>query len=421
MVSTIASALRPAARIINADKHLRNIVTQTPLMYNANLSEKYSANIWLKREDLQVVRSYKIRGAYNKIHSLSREELDRGVVCASAGNHAQGVAFSCKLMKIRGTIFMPTPTPQQKVKQVKFFGREYVDIVSVGDTFDDAYNEALKFCQATNSVFVHPFDDEKVIEGQGTVGVEILEDAQENIDFLLIPIGGGGLIAGVGSYFRQLSPGTKLIGVEPLGAPAMREALLQGKVVTLDKIDKFVDGAAVQRVGNITFEICRELIDDVTLVPEGKVCTTILQLYNEDAIVVEPAGALSIAALDFHREEIRGKNVVCIVSGSNNDITRMEEMKERSLLYEGLKHYFIVNFPQRPGALREFVVNVLGQNDNIVHFEYTKKNNRDKGPALIGVEVNCREDYEQLIHRMNAANFVYELVNNRPDLFTILI
>ncbi len=421
MVSTIASALRPAARIINADKHLRNIVTQTPLMYNANLSEKYSANIWLKREDLQVVRSYKIRGAYNKIHSLSREELDRGVVCASAGNHAQGVAFSCKLMKIKGTIFMPTPTPQQKVKQVKFFGREYVDIISVGDTFDDAYNEAIKFCQATNSVFVHPFDDEKVIEGQGTVGVEILEDAQENIDFLFIPIGGGGLIAGVGSYFRQLSPGTKLIGVEPLGAPAMREALLQGKVVTLDKIDKFVDGAAVQRVGKLTFEICRELIDDVTLVPEGKVCTTILQLYNEDAIVVEPAGALSIAALDFHRQEIRGKNVVCIVSGSNNDITRMEEMKERSLLYEGLKHYFIVNFPQRPGALREFVVNVLGQNDNIVHFEYTKKNNRDKGPALIGVEVNSPEDYEHLIHRMDAANFVYELVNNRPDLFTILI
>jgi threonine dehydratase len=421
MVSTAPSALRPAARIINADKHLRNIVTQTPLMFNANLSEKYGANIWLKREDLQVVRSYKIRGAYNKIHSLSRDELDRGVVCASAGNHAQGVAFSCKLLKIKGTIFMPTPTPQQKVKQVKFFGRDYVDIVLVGDTFDDAYNEAIKFCQATNSVFVHPFDDEKVIEGQGTVGVEILEDAQDNIDFLFIPIGGGGLIAGVGSYFRQLSPATKLVGVEPTGAPAMRDALRQGQVVTLAKIDKFVDGAAVQRVGQITFDICRELIDDVTLVPEGKVCTTILQLYNEDAIVVEPAGALSIAALDFHREEIRGKNVVCIVSGSNNDITRMEEMKERSLLYEGLKHYFIINFPQRPGALREFVVNVLGPNDNIVHFEYTKKNNRDKGPALIGVEMNSREDYQALIGRMQVANFTYELVNDRPDLFTILI
>jgi len=415
------SALLPASRIMNADKLLRQVVVQTPLQYNVNLSEKYQANIWLKREDLQVVRSYKLRGAYNKISSLSREELDRGVVCASAGNHAQGVAFSCKLLKIKGTIFMPTPTPLQKVKQVKFFGREYVEIVLTGDTFDDAYKEAVKYCEEHNSVFIHPFDDEKVIAGQGTVGVEILEDSAENIDMLFVPIGGGGLIAGVGSYFKQLSPATQIIGVEPLGAPGMKVSLEKGEVVSLEKIDKFVDGAAVQRVGNITFEICKEVISEITLVPEGKVCSTILQLYNEDAIVVEPAGALSIAALDYHTDAIRGKNVVCIVSGSNNDITRMEEIKERSLLFEGLKHYFIISFPQRSGALREFVVNVLGPGDNIVHFEYTKKNNRERAPALLGIEFNYPTDCERLMQRMRERNINFEHLNERPELFSILI
>ncbi|WP_448520515.1 threonine ammonia-lyase IlvA [Rhodoflexus sp.] len=416
-----SSALLPASRIMNADKLLRQVVLQTPLQYNANLSEKYQANIWLKREDLQVVRSYKLRGAYNKISSLSREELDRGVVCASAGNHAQGVAFSCKLLKIKGTIFMPTPTPLQKVKQVKFFGREYVEIVLTGDTFDDAYKEAVKYCEEHNSVFIHPFNDEKVIAGQGTVGVEILEDAATDIDMLFVPIGGGGLIAGVGSYFKQLSPTTQIIGVEPLGAPGMKVSLERGEVVSLDKIDKFVDGAAVQRVGDITFEICKEVVSQITLVPEGKVCSTILQLYNEDAIVVEPAGALTIAALDYHREAIKGKNVVCIVSGSNNDITRMEEIKERSLLFEGLKHYFIISFPQRSGALREFVVNVLGPGDNIVHFEYTKKNNRERAPALLGIEFNHPSDYEALVKRMEERNISFEHLNERPELFSILI
>jgi threonine dehydratase len=316
---------------------------------------------------------------------------------------------------------MPNPTPQQKIKQVKMFGKSFVNVVLTGDTFDDAYNEAIKFCEENNSVFVHPFDDEKVIEGQGTVGVEILEDAREQIDYMFIPVGGGGLSAGVGAYFKQLSPETKIIGVEPEGAPAMLKALEFGEVVTLDKINKFVDGAAVKRVGNRTFEICRQILSGVTLVPEGKVCTTILQLYNEDAIVVEPAGALSIAALDFHKEEIKGKTVVCIVSGSNNDITRMEEIKERSMLYEGLKHYFIVNFPQRSGALREFLNDVLGPNDDITHFEYTKKNNRERGPALIGIEVNTKEDYESLLGRMNERKIVYQLINERPDLFSLLI
>ncbi|MCS6967890.1 MAG: threonine ammonia-lyase [Cytophagales bacterium] len=406
---------------MQADKLLRQVVQRTPLQFNANLSEKYQANIWLKREDLQVVRSYKLRGAYHKMCTLTREELNCGVVCASAGNHAQGVAFSCRLLKIKGTIFMPTPTPLQKIKQVKFFGREYVEIILVGDTFDDAYKESVKFCQQHNRVFIHPFDDEAVIAGQGTVGVEILEDSAENIDMLFVPIGGGGLVAGVGSYFKQLSPNTQIIGVEPQGAPAMKVALEQGKVISLDKIDKFVDGAAVQRVGDLTFEICKEVVSEITLVPEGKVCSTILQLYNEDAIVVEPAGALSIAALDYHKETIKGKNVVCIVSGSNNDITRMEEIKERSLLFEGLKHYFIISFPQRSGALREFVVNVLGPTDDIVHFEYTKKNNREQGPALLGIEFNHPSDYEKLVARMKERNITFEHLNERPELFSILI
>lgn len=421
-IATLTAVKLPsAANIINAHKDLKNVVIRTPLQFNHNLSEKYQAEIWLKREDLQVVRSYKLRGAYNKITSLKKEELERGVVCASAGNHAQGLAFCCNLLKIKGTIFMPNPTPQQKIKQVKMFGKSFVNVVLTGDTFDDAYNEAIKFCEENNSVFVHPFDDEKVIEGQGTVGVEILEDAREQIDYMFIPVGGGGLSAGVGAYFKQLSPETKIIGVEPEGAPAMLRALELGEVVTLDKINKFVDGAAVKRVGNRTFEICRQILSGVTLVPEGKVCTTILQLYNEDAIVVEPAGALSIAALDFHKEEIKGKTVVCIVSGSNNDITRMEEIKERSMLYEGLKHYFIINFPQRSGALREFLNDVLGPNDDITHFEYTKKNNRERGPALIGIEVNAKEDYESLLGRMSERKIVFQHINERPDLFSLLI
>ncbi|MCU0391100.1 MAG: threonine ammonia-lyase IlvA [Thermoflexibacter sp.] len=421
-VETLTKVKLPsAANIINAHKDLKNVVVRTPLQLNHNLSEKYQAEIWLKREDLQVVRSYKLRGAYNKITSLKKEELERGVVCASAGNHAQGLAFCCNLLKIKGTIFMPNPTPQQKIKQVKMFGKSFINVVLTGDTFDDAYNEAINFCDANNSVFVHPFDDEKVIEGQGTVGVEILEDAREQIDYMFIPIGGGGLSAGVGAYFKQLSPATKIIGVEPEGAPAMLKALELGEVVTLEKINKFVDGAAVKRVGNRTFDICKDILSGVTLVPEGKVCTTILQLYNEDAIVVEPAGALAISVLDFHKEEIKGKKVVCIVSGSNNDITRMEEIKERSLLYEGLKHYFIVNFPQRAGALREFLNDILGANDDITHFEYTKKNNRERGPALIGVEVNSREDYEALLGRMSERKIAFQLINERPDLFSLLI
>jgi threonine dehydratase len=316
---------------------------------------------------------------------------------------------------------MPSPTPKQKINQVKMFGKSSIEIVTVGDTFDDAYAEAIKHCEASKSTFVHPFNDEKVIEGQATVGLDILNDAGQSIDYLFVPIGGGGLASGVGSVFRHISPDTKIIGVEPTGAASMKASLDAGQVVSLDNIDTFADGVAVRRVGDMTFAICQEVLDDLVLVPEGKICSTILQLYNESALVVEPAGGISISALDFYRDQIRGKNVVCVVSGSNNDITRMEDIKERSLLYEGLKHYFILRFPQRAGALREFLDHVLGPHDDITHFEYHKKHAREKGPAVIGVELHQREDFDGLIQRMVEHNVVYEYLNEKPDLFQFLV
>ncbi|BDD09888.1 L-threonine dehydratase biosynthetic IlvA [Fulvitalea axinellae] len=408
-------------RIQQAHQRIKSVVTKTPLQRNLNLSEAYDCNIWLKREDAQVVRSYKIRGAFNKISSLSDEEKAKGVVCASAGNHAQGVAYACRALGIKGEIFMPGTTPNQKVGQVKMFGRDFVDVILTGDTFDDAYKEAMNSCDSQGKAFIHPFDDPYVMAGQGTVGLEIFMDAEEPIDYILVPIGGGGLASGLGSYIKQVSPDTKIIGLEPEGAPAMRDSLLKGEVITLDSIEKFVDGAAVRRVGDNTFEVCQEVIDEVLLVPEGKICTSILSLYNQDAIVVEPAGALSVAGLDLVKDRLKGKNVVCLISGGNNDITRTEEIKERSMLHEGIKHYFIVTFPQRAGALREFLVDVLGPTDDITLFEYTKKSSREKGPALVGIETKASEDYKRIIERMEERNIVFKYLNKRPDLFQYLI
>jgi threonine dehydratase len=399
---------------------LKDVVLKTPLQFHRKLSEKYGAEVYLKREDLQTVRSYKLRGAYNLMQSLDQHQRSRGVVCASAGNHAQGVAYSCRKLNIKGVIYMPAITPKQKINQVRMFGGDYIDIVLVGDTFDECQAQAMEFCQQQNMEFVPPFDHLKVIEGQGTVGKEILDEIS-GVDYVFVPVGGGGLIAGIGDYFRTYSPKTKLIGVEPAGAPSMKEALHAGRPVKLEKIERFVDGASVQKVGDITFNIVREIITDMLLVPEGRVSSTILQLYNEDAIVVEPAGALAIAALDQYRKQLTGKKVVCIVSGGNNDIDRMQEIKERSLLYEGLKHYFIVRFAQRPGALKEFVNHILGPTDDIVRFEFIQKHNKESGPALIGIEVKSRDDFHSLVERMDHQKLNYTFVNQNENLFEYLV
>ena len=400
---------------------LEEILEPTPLHKNPHLSNLYDAKVYLKREDLQMVRSYKIRGAYNKIRSIAPEVLKYGIVCASAGNHAQGVAFSCNKLQIMGSIYMPVTTPKQKIEQVRMFGKDYIDIVLVGDTFDEANSAAIRYAKKSGKTFIPPFDDEKIIEGQGTVGYEILTQSKETPDYVFVPIGGGGLASGVAAYIKTLSPETKVIGVEPAGAPCMKVAIEKGEPYELEEINKFIDGAAVKKAGKLTYEICREVLDDIVTVPEGAVCTTIIQLYNKSAIVVEPAGALAISALQFYAEEIKGKRVVCIVSGSNNDITRMEEIREKSLIYEGLKHYFIVRFPQRSGAILSFIRDIIGPTDDLVYIQYIRKTNKEEGPALIGIEVAAKEDFRALMRRMEANNVNYEYINENNKLFEILI
>lgn len=406
--------------INTAAEVLQKVVIKTPLQYHRKLSEKYGCDLYLKREDLQNVRSYKIRGAYNLIQSLSQEQRKNGVVCASAGNHAQGVAFSCRELEIKGVIYMPSITPKQKINQVRMFGGENVETILIGDTFDECQYHALLHAKNHKMEFIPPFDHLKIIEGQGTVAKEILAD-QPDIDLIFVPVGGGGLCAGVSSYLKTFSPQTKIIGVEPHGAPSMTEALRAGHPVVLDKIENFVDGASVKKVGDITFEFCKDAISKMLLVPEGKVSTTILQLYTEDAIVAEPAGALSIAALEQYADHLKGKTVVCVISGGNNDIDRMQEIKERSLLHEGLKHYFIVRFAQRPGALKEFVNHILGHDDDIVRFEFIQKHNKETGPALIGIEVKDVDDFHLLVSRMDSEKINYTLINENENLFEYLV
>ncbi|MEO6733920.1 MAG: threonine ammonia-lyase [Ferruginibacter sp.] len=421
-VNASASPLSDAASLdFNAAAtRLKDIIVRTPLMLNHNLSRQYQCNVYLKREDLQVVRSYKLRGAYNMMSNLPVGQLQRGVVCASAGNHAQGFAYSCKKLAVKGVVFMPVITPNQKITQTKMFGEEWIEVKLVGDTFDDCAIAAKQYTEENSLTFIPPFDDFKIIEGQGTVGIEILED-QPVVDYLFIPVGGGGLSAGVGTYFKTFSPNTNIIGVEPEGAPSMYEALKAGHPVTLENIERFVDGAAVKRVGDITFSICAAVLDDMHLVAEGKVCTTILKLYNEDAIVAEPAGALSIAALDHYADVIKGKNVVCIIGGGNNDIDRMQEIKERSLQYEGLKHYFLIRFAQRPGALKEFVNHVLGPNDDITRFEYMQKHNKETGPALVGIELRSKADYEALLQKLNEFHINFTELSKNDNVFGYLV
>ena len=404
-----------------AATRLSDIAIVSPLAKNMRYSNHYGCNIMFKREDLQQVRSYKIRGAYNKMSTLNDTEVENGIVCASAGNHAQGVALSCKLLKVKGTIFMPSPTPNQKIEQVKMFGEDFINVVLVGDTFDDSYEVAKLECERLNKTFIHPFNDEKVIEGQATVGLEILSQSKEVIDFIFIPVGGGGLASGLSAMVKMMSPKTKIIGVEPEGAPSMSKSIEANKIIELKEIERFVDGAAVRRVGDKNFEICKQNLDAVVTVPEGKICQVILELYNKDAIVAEPAGALSLTALDAYAEKIKGKNVICLISGSNNDITRTPEIKERALLHANLKHYFLIKFPQRAGALREFVVKILGKDDDITHFEYTKKVNRENDVAVVGVQLKSPKYLEPLITKIKLHNFYGDYLNNKPDLFQFLV
>lgn len=419
--TTIETYFPKIEAVGEAVERVRSVVKKTPLEEHERLSEKYEANIWLKREDLQKVRSYKIRGAFNKISSLTETEKANGIVCASAGNHAQGVALSCYKLQIKGTIFMPTTTPKQKIRKVKSFGKEYVQVILEGDAFDDAKEACYAFANENKAAIIPPFESEKIIEGQATVAMEVLHQAPSKIDYLFVPIGGGGLCAGMSAVFKHLSPYTKIIGIEPVGAPAMYQSLKEGKVVSLKEIETFADGVAVKRVGQLNFDIIKSTIHNIRLVHEGKICETMLELYNEDAVVVEPAGALTIAILDDYKEEIKGKNVVCVVSGGNNDITRTEEVRERALLYRGLKHYFVVNFPQRAGALRDFVNDILGENDDIVFFEYNKSNDKAFGQALVGIEVKRPEDFVALKARMIEHNFLGEYLNAKPNLFNYLI
>ena len=399
----------PSVQAIKAAYHnIQRILKTTPLQFNNELSKRHSAKIFLKREDLTPVRSYKIRGAYNKLTSIKTQTI----VSCSAGNHAQGVALSCQHLSIKGNIFMPTNTPLQKINKVKQFGGDLINIHLEGSTFDQSFYAAKQFSEKDGGEFIHPFDDEKVIEGQGTVGLELLSQSKNPIDYIFLPVGGGGLAAGVSSYIKAISPSTKIIGVEPLGAPSMTEAFKKNKVVILDSITTFVDGASVKKVGDLNFPICKKYLDKLLLIDEGHVCSKILQMYNEHGFIIEPAGVLSLCALDTMGPDIKNKNVVCIVSGGNSDVFRMPDILERSLVYEGLKHYFRIEFPQRPGALKEFIMQVMGKDDDIIYFRYTRLINRETGPVIIGIQLKQKDDLARLIQNMNDAGIIYERSNS---------
>ena len=413
-----------AKDVAHAHKVLKDVVVYTPLDYDHYLSEKYQAKIYIKKENLQRVRSFKIRGAYYAISQLSSDQRERGVVCASAGNHAQGVAYTCKEMRIPATIFMPVTTPQQKIGQVRFFGGDYVDIQLVGDTFDASAQAAQEYTERHKLTFIDPFDNPYVQAGQGTVAYEILEEAQrEGIEFdqVFVPIGGGGLISGMATYLGENAPQIEMVGVEANGARSMKAAYESGRPVKLSHIDKFADGIAVQKVGNLTFETTRRFVRHLLGVDEGLISETIIDLYSKQGIVAEPAGAASIAALEVMKDKIKGKTICCVISGGNNDINRMPEMEERALIYDGVKHYFVVNFPQRPGALREFVNDILGPNDDITRFEYIKRASKGTGPVLIGITLADKADYQSLVNRLEAFDPSYINLHGNETLYNMLV
>jgi len=394
--------------IIKAHNNIRNIMPMyTMLQQNKDISDKYGSNIFLKREDQTPVKSYKIRGAYNKISSLPR--LTK-VTCASAGNHAQGVAYTSNLLNIKSDIFMPKITTKQKIDKVKKFGGNYIKIHLEGNNFDECSKIANEYMISNNCEYVHPFNDTLVIEGQATVGYEILNQL-DKIDYIIVPIGGGGLASGVSALVKQINSKIKIIGVEPLGAASMKESIKYNRVVTLENIDNFVDGAAVKQVGELNFNICRETLDDIILIDEGHVCSKILEVYNQHSYIIEPAGVLSLCALDILRDNIKGKNVVCVISGGNSDVFRMPEILERSLTYEGLKHYFKIQFPQKAGTLKNFILNILGKDDDIIYFKYEKIINKELGPVTLGIELKDKNDINSLLNKMTEHNIIYEKLN----------
>ena len=411
-------ALTPTA-VAAAAEVLRPVVRETPVERSERLSLELGTEVWLKREDLQIGRSYKVRGAYNFISSLTPAEQRLGVTCASAGNHAQGVAYSCRALGIRGKVFVPTSTPRQKRARITALGRPWIELVLAGANYDEASAAALADAAATGSIYVHPFDDVRTIAGQGTVAVELSEQCGEGMGTVIVPVGGGGLIAGIAVWLKQHAPGVRIVGAEPAGAASMAAALAAGGPVALDHIDSFVDGAAVGTVGRLTYPIVSDLVDEMVTVPEGAVCTELLELYQSDGIIAEPAAALASAAAR-HLSGLRGP-VVCIVSGGNNDVSRYADIVERSLLFEGLKHYFLVTFPQEPGALRQFLDGVLGPDDDIALFDYVKKSNRETGPALVGIELARAGDVDGLLERMAASPLQIERVPPGSPLFTFLV
>ncbi|MEA2844456.1 MAG: threonine dehydratase [Actinomycetota bacterium] len=413
---------RPTAEDVErAEDRLAPVVRRTPLEPNERLGARAGAEVWLKREDLQVVRSYKLRGAFNLISQLSAEEQSCGIVCASAGNHAQGVAFSCRHLGVPGRIVVPRTTPRQKRERITAIGGDLVTLIVTGDTYDDASMAAAAEASATGCVLVPPFDHPLTIAGQGTVAVEAVRQLGRAPDVVVLPVGGGGLAAGMATWLRARHPRTRIVGVEPAGAASMSAALAAGGPVLLAQLDSFVDGAAVKCAGSLTYPIIRDLVDEVVTVEEGRVCTEMLDLYQWEGIVAEPAGALATAALGEAVVVEPGQTVLCVLSGGNNDVSRYGEVVERSLIHQGLKHYFLVEFPQEPGALRGFLDEVLGEDDDITLFEYVKKNNRETGPALVGVEIARREDFEPLLERMSHSRLRIDPVPPGSALFTFLV
>ncbi|MFT4083097.1 MAG: threonine ammonia-lyase IlvA [Nocardioides sp.] len=412
-----------AASVESAAEALAGVVRRTPLAQSARLTAETGVPVLLKREDLQPVRSYKLRGAYHLISTLTADERARGVVCASAGNHAQGVARSCAELGIRARIYVPGNTPRQKRQRILTFGRGAVELIVEGSTYDDASRAAKEHAVATGAVLVHPFDDPRTILGQGTVAVELVEQCETGfaaeVGTVVVPLGGGGLLAGMALWLRERHPGVRIVGVEPAGAASMTAALAAGRPVALGEVDGFVDGAAVGQVGSLTYPIVRDLVDEVVTVSEGAVCTEMLALYQTDGIIAEPAGALATTALRSLELADRGP-VVCVVSGGNNDVSRYAEIVERSLIHEGLRHYFLVTFPQEPGALRDFLDRVLAKGEDIIVFEYVKKNNRETGPALVGLELERAEDLPDLLDRMAASGLHTEQVPPGSPIFAFL-